>query len=350
MMRVLHLPFSVGGNPIGLAEGECDLGIHSEVLTFSDRENKLKKLLLRLQAFYNVRGHFDVYHFNSGSSLLHAPQYGLNLFDLPFYPSAAKKIMTFQGCDARQKYPTIKRLRAKNCDFAGCFEADCYQGVCNSGQRDKQRRKTIEKADRHIDHFFALNPDLLHFLPKGKSSFLPYSIGGFSEIQLKTASFFKDDKITIVHAPTQRAAKGTRYILQAIEKLQDDFPGKINFKVVENLSWESALSAYREADLFIDQVLIGWYGAVAVEVMKMGIPVACYINQDDLHFVPEKMQQALPLINLNKSNCYAVLKDMITNRERLPQLGKQSLAYVNEWHDPTRVAAITLDVYGALQA
>ena len=30
---------------------------------------------------------------------------------------------------------------------------------------------------------------------------------------------------------------------------------------------------YAQADLVVDQVLIGWYGALAVETMAMGKPV-----------------------------------------------------------------------------
>ncbi len=359
MTKILHLPTVVGGNALGLVDGENALGFDSKLLTLNNTKHqypvsmhkniggntKVQKFFLRLKTFYQIRNNFDVYHFNFGSSLLHAPQYGINLWDLPWYSSAAKKIMTFQGCDARQKYPTMDRLRATGCDFAACFESDCYRGVCNSGKRDKQRKKTIEKAANYVDHFYALNPDLLHFLPKQNSSFLPYTVANFDGIQPKTDRFFKNDVMTIIHAPTQRVTKGTAYIVQAVEKLQQDFPGKINFKLIENTSWEAALSLYQQADLFIDQVLLGWYGAVAVEVMKMGIPVACYINEDDLHYVPEKMKQELPLININKYNCYSVLKGIINQRELLPDLGEQSRSFVELWHDPKRVASIVSKTY-----
>ena len=34
-----------------------------------------------------------------------------------------------------------------------------------------------------------------------------------------------------------------------------------------------ALKKYKQADVIIDQVRVGWYGAFAVEAIKMGIPV-----------------------------------------------------------------------------
>ena len=39
--------------------------------------------------------------------------------------------------------------------------------------------------------------------------------------------------------------------------------------VVENTPHTKALKIYEEADIVIDQVLIGWYGGFGVEVMKM---------------------------------------------------------------------------------
>ena len=48
---------------------------------------------------------------------------------------------------------------------------------------------------------------------------------------------------------------------------------------MKTLHIPKALKIYEEADIVIDQVLIGWYGGFGVEVMKMGKPLAVYIRR-----------------------------------------------------------------------
>jgi glycosyltransferase involved in cell wall biosynthesis len=295
-----------------------------------------------IKVFFEIRNQFDIFHFNYGSSLVHFKKYS-NL-DLPFYPKDSRLFVTYQGCDARQKYPTIQRIKSSG-GFAACKYQTCYNGICNSGEQDKLRQNKIEKMMRYCEHAFSVNPDLLHFLPKEKSSFLPYTVPNFHNIKEKKHPFFQNDKIKIVHAPTQRVTKGSPFIIKAIEKLKEKFPDKIEFLLIENLPYDQALELYRTADLVIDQILVGWYGGFAVEVMKMGIPVAAYINEEDLKFIPKEMANDLPVINININTIENVLSKIIQNREVLQEIGLKSLQYVNKWHDPLNVASLTKKIY-----
>jgi hypothetical protein len=357
-MRVLHLPEEVGGNAFGLAQGERALGLESETFSTSsslfnfpsDQKFSAKglKVYELLKLFLQYRNLYDVYHFNFGSSLIHYPRWNINLLDLPFYDPKSLKIVTYQGCDARQKYPTMKRVDRQK-QFSACHNANCYNGVCNSGRKDIERRKGIEKMMEYCQHAFAVNPDLLHFLPKEKASFLPYSIPNFEKIPLKFKSFFQNDKIHIVHAPTQRAAKGTEYILKALNHLKEIFPNLVTFELIENLPYSEALKRYQKADLVIDQVQIGWYGGFAVEVMKMGIPVIAYINEFDLEFVPDDFAKELPIIKTSPLNITENIIKIIKEREQLIEIGKLSNNFVEKWHHPMYVASLTKEKYEILR-
>jgi hypothetical protein len=357
-MKVLHLPANVAGNAFGLAQGERLLGLDSKALSIGEsqyyfpsdiiipaKKKLMQQLYYRAKTFLKIRNQYDVYHFNFGSSLLHYLNYGLNLAELPFYNSQALKVVTYQGCDARQKYPTIKRLEQRGKGHAACSYEGCYQGICNSGRRDTMRQKAIDKMMQHCSHAFALNPDLLYFLPKDKATFLPYTIPNFEAIEPKTQVFFANNKIKIVHAPTQRVTKGSHFILQAIEILQEKYPNKIDFQLVENVPYEQALQIYRSADLVIDQLLIGWYGGLAVEVMKMGIPVMAYINEDDLYFIPKSFARDLPIINTDPDTLLHCLSKIVNEREQLIEIGARSQQFVDQWHHPKYVAGITKQVY-----
>ncbi len=354
-LRVLHLPSTVAGNAWGLAQGERKLGIDAKVLIEKQRrynyrcdiclnlqsKNKMEDVWTRLSTFMKIRHHYDVFHFNAGSSLIDFISYGFHLKDLPFYPKDRKIVFTFNGCDARQKFPTMQRV-----SFSACHNDQCYDGICNTGGLDDKRRKRIEIVSRYSRHIFSLNPDLMYFLPC-EASFLPYSIAGWGDIH--SVHYQIDKPFRIVHSPTNRSAKGSSLIIEAVEHLKKKYP-YIEMILIEDLPYEKALKIYERANLVIDQVLIGWYGAVGVETMKMGKPLAVFIRDQDLKFIPKQMADDLreSIININPSNIEQVLECYIQNPDLLIQKSAAGLEYVHKWHAPEYVAGITKAVYESL--
>jgi len=356
-MRILHLPRNVAGAASGLVAAERALGHDSKTLSISpsrrgfpaDIERNVyangvvNRVVSSLKLVNEVRATYDILHFYFGSSLLHYPRIGLHHLDLPFYSANTKKVFTYQGCDARQKYPTMLRNNEVGNEFAACFDENCYDGACNSGRRDLQRRRAIDKVAKHADYIFAVNPDLLFFLPREKSIFLPYVIHGYHDLSPKRTPFVQNDVFHIVHAPTNRAAKGTKHLLRAIDRIQDRFGSRVKFTLIENLDVHDARIAYKDADVIVDQLLVGWYGGLSVEAMRLGIPVVCYINPMHLAMVPEKMAEDMPIIQADPKTIEQVLIDLINNRDRLPELAKAGLQFCQRWHDPEKVSLFVLE-------
>lgn len=355
-MKVLHLPTDTGGNAWGLSRGERQLGLESDVLAATqsslgyqadiqlhlEREPAFKgaRFLKLLLAFMRVRSRYDVFHFNYGSSLLHRSEHPwLYQLDLPFYPGKAKLFATYNGCDARQKFPTMQRT-----PLAACHNPACYGGMCNSGAKDVERRLAIAKMARYVDHIWALNPDLLYFLPEGKASFLPYTVS-VPCVGRHPPPLAK--RLKVVHAPTNQAAKGSVYILEALDRLSKKYPDLLEVHLVQNLPHSQALEVYKQADLVIDQVLIGWYGAFAVETMLMGKPVIARIALEDLKFIPPAMANQLlqTVIQADPMTVEGVVEKCLHDREFLKQRSEASVAYANKWHNPAYVAAQTKEKY-----
>lgn len=360
-MKVLHLPTPVAGHPWALAQGERRLGLDSRVLVRSrssyrygadfdlglDRaDNAVTKAARLIKAFWSIRGSYDVFHFNFGSSLIHAPTQHLNHLELPFYPRSARLFATYNGCDVRQKYPTMARR-----PIAACHETNCYAGQCNSGRLDELRRRGAAKMARYVDHIWAVDPDLLNFLPPGKATFLPY------------ASTVADAEpcgpvgtgrvLRIVHAPTERVVKGTAYVLAALDRLKRRLPGAFEVQLVEGLPHEEAVRAYRSADLVIDQLLVGWYGGLAAEVMQLGKPVVSWVAPDSLDHIPPEMARDVreAVIVANAATIEDVVAELIDDRAELRRRAEAGLEYVRRWHDPLYVASLTKAAYeGARRA
>ena len=362
--RVLHCPAAVGGHPQGLARAERAIGLASHSVSFVehplgfDADETLapegtpawRAEWARYGLLFRALRDFDVIHFNFGrtiapslDSMARARSAGpawlaamyrtyaslLEFRDLPLLRFAGKRIaVTFQGDDARQGDECAKRFEI---NATSEVEPGYY-----TPESDARRRRVIEHFDAHADLIYTVNPDLLQVLPE-RARFVPYAHVDARGIRPSGTRQHSGPPV-IVHAPTHRGVKGTRHILAACERLAAE-GRRFELRLVEGMSRESALAVYQEADLLIDQLLLGWYGGVAVEFMAMGKPVACYVRPSDLDGIPPAMRDALPIIGITPESVHAVLADWL---ERPPsawqRLGQQSRGFVERWHDPERIA------------
>jgi len=355
-MKILHMPTSVGGNSFGLSRAERNLGLESDVLTVEENYleypsdiqlkitgSKMNRLKQIIQCINIQKNKYDVFHFNFGMSLLSFPKLNLDFIDFYLYNKNKKYFVTYNGCDCRQKFKIIEKY-----DICACSEDECYNGICNSIKIDSYKSRRIKKMTDFCTKVFYLNPDLKQFLPED-SIFLPYTIANWAAISYSDRYYHHP--IKIVHAPSQRGAKGTKYILSIIEKVKHDFPNKIEFKLIEGMKNSDAVKIYEQADILIDQILIGWYGALSVEAMKAGCAVMVYIREDDLQYIPSVMHEDIrkTFINCNRFNLYEKIVEIIECPSLLPKYCKHSLEYVHKWHNPDYVASITKKQYEGIK-
>lgn len=350
-MKVIHFPTSVGGMSYELAQGQKKLGLDSVVLYQNSNwlEYPCDICLKSSKSFiYNNFQHwkvarkiakeYDVFHMNYGLSLLDIPKWRLDYLDLYLY-QGKKVCVTYNGCDARQKYKRIAQTQITPCQYD-----DCYDGVCMDGKQDVIKARRIEKLKQRDVTMFAVNPDLLHVLPEN-AIFLPYPID-VTKVKRKE-KYEISNKIKIIHAPTQRVCKGTDDVLLAVEQIERKYPNTIEFSLIEGIKHENAIKLYYEADLVIDQLRAGWYGGLAMETMCMGIPTISFINEEDLHFIPKQMAEdcLATLINANSDTLFSVLEDIVNNPQTLYRKHEASMEYVHRWHDAEYVASITKKYY-----
>jgi glycosyltransferase involved in cell wall biosynthesis len=335
-IRVLHCPHTVGGHPQGLARAERRLGLESwavsfepplagtpvdEVL-FDPRSSRWTQEVKRFGLLSRALREFDVVHFNFGSSLFPRRYPGTHrglrsayarlfeLRDLALLKRAGKAIfVTYQGDDARP----------------GAGEAV-----------DRRKREWIARFDRYADRIYALNPDLLRVLPD-RAEFLPYASVDPDEWRSR-ANAGSRDRPLVVHAPSDREIKGTRHLLAALDELEREGV-QFELRLVESMPRSAARRVYEEADVIVDQLLIGWYGGIAVEAMALEKPVVAYLDEDDLRFLPSEMRSELPVVSASASTVAETLRDLLTAPEaRRSELGRLGRAFVERWHDPMAVA------------
>ncbi|HOV67001.1 MAG TPA: glycosyltransferase [Methanoregulaceae archaeon] len=357
-LRIIHFPSLTSGNSYGLSRAERLLGMTSDVMVFeasrygypaditifSGKPHSLLRWVFRFFTLSVTLGKilfkYKIFHINSSQSLIDFPEFNLHLLDLPLFRLRGKLFVTFNGCDARQKYPTIQRYRISACQFD-----ECYDGVCMDGSHDERNRTRIEKIDRYADGIFAVSPDLMAFLPE-RTVFLPVTIATWDALDNRYPADIPE-RIVIAHAPTDRGAKGTPIILEALAEIKARYPDRVEILLIEGQSHQDTLKALARAHLVIDQVLIGWYGALAVEAMKMGIPVMAYIRPDDLVHLPPEIAKAClaSIITVDLDTLGSRLIQIINDPSILLHYSEMGHQYVQNYHHPKKVAQITVEAY-----
>jgi glycosyltransferase involved in cell wall biosynthesis len=335
-LRVLHAPFDVAGNASTLAQAERELGLDSACVVLAGRGpwRELERWRLLVRALR----HFDVVHFNFGSTFLprwwpsvhrgRRAAYGryaraLELRDLGWLRSAGKAIfVTYQGDDVR----TADALRAR-------LGAAPWLDEYYDARDDERKRLAANRVAPKADGVFVLNPDLVELVPQ--SQFLPYANVDLRVYKVAPAP--SNAKPVVVHAPTERRTKGTEHVLAAATAL-----GDVELRLVERVTRAEVRTALEQADVYVDQLLVGWYGGTAVEAMALGRPVVAYVREDDLRHVPAEMRDDVPVVRATPETLPDAIRDALRRRDELADRGR---AYVERWHDPLRVAERTKAAY-----
>lgn len=360
--RIAILPFDECGNSSNLQSGFIDLGFEVELWTFEggksdgypirriypNRQSYVQTEIRRL-AFLLRLLTFDVVVYTFGSTLF-APKYFsqveggrlrwgfifkvingyfsmMQLVELHALRVLGRHVVViFQGSDARV-VQEFSRLRGLN-------YASLTGEEMSFTERDRIRRQNISRLSRLSTKLYALNPDLLNFLPHG--DFMPYAFGGPNPGRIAGRQL--GSPIRIGHAPSKRLVKGTADILEAIKSLQDSKEFDVELVLIENLPHSEALTLYDTLDFMVDQVNIGWFGVLAVECAALGVPTIASLHDDDLELINRKYRAEMAVINAKRENLAEVLSGLCSlSQEEYTSLSLKALQFALN-HRPKVVA------------
>ncbi len=325
-MRVVHAPSEIAGQMGILCQGLRRAGVKVNGYNWfrsyiSYRNNIIDTDAYELARIFDpLLAYCDLFHFHNGNSLLTENR------DLPFIAKAGKKmVMQHWGNDVRAAN-RVSRLNP--------------YPLPPSYLSDEQIHERLVYMSRYIDTAIVQDYEVypyvcdyykhVHVLP------LACDVSKF------TPSYPSPDQQVpmIVHAPTNRAFKGSTYVEQAVERLkQRSVP--FDYRAVEKLSNREALQIYAACDILIDQVLCGSYGMVSVEAMALGKVVVAFIRDD----VRAKMPDDLPIVIATPDNLADVLHHLIIHPELRHKIGKAGRAFVEKHHAVERVVKKLLSIY-----
>lgn len=329
-MRVLHGMSEVAGQGTYSVKGLRENGIDAKMAVW--RKNPLgypcdfclnigkcrllypvyflKMLAFAVYALFR----FDCFHFHFGWSLLPG---GMDLKIIKLFKK--KVFMEFHGSDIRWS-----------------FNREPYPHWEMPPENPK-RQKKIKKILKYVDGIILHDEELRKHLPKTDVPI--YIVPLRLDVRRFTPVYPEEDveQPIIVHAPSKRSNKGTDYVLEALNSIEQPF----KFVLVENKQQEEALEIYKSADIIVDQLFAGTYGVFSIESMALGKPVIVYVNEEMRETFPEE----LPLVSADTETVKARLEELVRDSQKRRQLGIQARSYVEKYHDCKKNAAALAQIY-----
>jgi len=295
-------------------------------LNLQSTKGRLKRHMQTLTFTLWAITNYDIFHFFFGRSL-----YGLRRFphlDLRVLHKLGKRIFVhFRGSDVIGK-PYRDYLRYK------VIDAELYEPPISNPQ---QRRK-IDIWRAYADRVLVSFPLLFKAVPDAVMVKQAINLEYWRPNSTSTESP-NDGIIRVVHAPTNREKKGTEFILRSINALKrQGYP--VEIELIENIPHKKVKQLYEICDIGVDQVLCGWYGNTSIELMALGKPVICNIDQELRHHASD-----LPILSADPKTLTEKLKELVENKQLRSELGQKGIDYVKKNHDVKVIADRCISIY-----
>jgi hypothetical protein len=144
--------------------------------------------------------------------------------------------------------------------------------------------------------------------------------------------------------------KGTGAVIRAIDRLRGEgHPVRLLFRTdVPSIHNRWMLA---QADIIVDQLNYGRYGATAREGLMLGRPVVGRMNKAEPGGIPPvRCIAESPIVDASEETVYAVLKRLVENPDERARIGEQSRAHAVQWWSKDVLAERYERVYDHLHA
>jgi len=273
-----------------------------------------------------------------------------NLHDNYDYDLSTIPTKYFQG-----KFELGRRLYGliKDCDIlhyhgqaisAGYRDLILWAGIMNKPvvlhyHGSEIRNKNPSKfTNNFVKHIYVSTPDLLKSVPDAEWLPNPTNLEKivYSDLDI-------NEKLVILHAPSNRKIKNTQAVIDSIEVLKEEGI-EVELNLAENIEHEKLMRMIAQSHVVIDWVNpdFGIYGVLSIESMATGRPVICTLT-DSLY-----KEYDLPIINCHPNDLSNTIRNIYSERENLIEKGKLGYDFVHKYHDSSEIAKKVINRYESI--
>jgi glycosyltransferase involved in cell wall biosynthesis len=309
-LRVVHCPVNTAGVPWTNVQALRRKGVDAKLVVFEryrlhpeadwslDRRGGfLRRQLVQWRALARLLPETDVFHFYFGLTLVPKS------VQFPILHALRKKsVYHFLGSDIRGKAPAeLAYGRRAGAQIVGSYD-----------------------AARWVPEAEVVPPgiDLREYVPQPPSD---------------------RARPVVVHAPSNRARKGTEDVIAACAELP------VELELIEGVRHDEARELYRRADIVVDQLKAGWYGLFAIEAMALGKPVVSFLHDEARRRTGDAFGRPVPIVQATRETLVAALRPLVESPAERRRIGAESRTYVEQVHDIDPLADRLLDIYSRLR-
>ncbi len=143
----------------------------------------------------------------------------------------------------------------------------------------------------------------------------------------------KNGAVRVVHSPNHRGAKGTEFLLDAVERLRDEGL-QVELVLLERVQNEKVRLQLQLVDIAADQFMLPGYGLAAIEAMASGLPVLANLEDESYTrlFRRYSFLNECPILSTSPENLLQNLRLLVRNPELRRDLGRAGRAYAEKYH------------------
>jgi hypothetical protein len=140
-----------------------------------------------------------------------------------------------------------------------------------------------------------------------------------------------DGRVRIVSAPTNREIKSTDALEAAVRELQaEGLP--VDLVIVQGKTWAECLAVKATADIYFDQVQLG-YGCNAIEAWGLGIPVVAGADDWTLDAMRREFgTKALPFMVATETSIADALRALVVSESQRKAYAARGLKHAQKFH------------------
>lgn len=218
-------------------------------------------------------------------------------------------------------------------------------------ERWERMHATVERTRRIVEEFggplFVSTPDMLAFVPGATLLPIVIDVDRFTaQPGGSGAQVLERDRPVVLHAPTNRRLKGTEAIERVLHRLEGE--GLVTYRRLEGVPNHEMPAFLWDADIVIDQIVLGNPGVLLTESLAAGRVVVAHLTD----VVRQRMSDAdpqrglPPVLEATPDSLEDVLREIVRDRTSHVDLAAQGPAWARRNHDGTRAASVLAEWLG----
>ena len=356
-MKVLHVaPLNVAGVPFNMMDMQRRFGAEARLVTLHRNVHTFPEdICLDLPLPRNSLAEW--WRISKRTSTQYSPNNSSRPADRPLIhrPRNAFERTYFRFDDVRRRHTVDEAISRFHLDDFDIIHYDGGLDFFRDGRVAKRWKAAGKKIVCHymgsdlrvrgvdpiLNDLSDLNitneSDHLHLHPDIHYLYIPFDVSAY------TVRETENERLRIIHSPTNRSMKGTEYIIPVMDKVKKI--RNVEFVLAENKPHDEVMRIKETCDLAIEQVgnLGGTgYGRNSLETLALGIPTITEMTPDYVAWLPEN-----PFILANPDTLFETIVRLIDTPSQRSEKGAKGRRWVEKYHSYESVHNRLMELYRA---